>query len=202
MFAYLSGKLVEKSPMNVIIDCSGVGYDVEIPLSTHDKLGEINSLTKLFIHFAMNDDGIRLFGFYSINEKLLFRMLIGISRIGPKIALSILSALSISSFVEAVKSDNSGLITTVPGLGKKSAQRLIIELRDKVDNLSNVTNSIANQPFEISILNESEQALLTLGYKLPEIRKTLQILQKENVCNTTEDFIKSTIKYLYKKSKI
>ena len=122
MFSYLRGILKRKNPVSAIIDCHGVGYEVFIPLSTFDKLPETGKEVEMEIHFSFSEnDGIRLFGFFTQEEKELFQQLISVSKIGPKIALSILSGMSVREFVQAVLSENVSLISTIPGLGKKSA---------------------------------------------------------------------------------
>ncbi|MBC8386066.1 MAG: Holliday junction branch migration protein RuvA [Candidatus Cloacimonetes bacterium] len=200
MFAYLKGKLIKKTPVSAIIDCGGVGYEVKIPLSTFEKLPDLDQTTELKIHFSMNEnEGIRLFGFFTDEEKELFNNLISISKIGPKTALSILSGLSVQDLIQAVQTGNVGLISTVPGLGKKSSERLIIELKDKVGKI--VLDSIVSSSgiAQNDIIIEAETALLTLGYRIYDIRKTISKLIKEIDFKTSEEIIKTTIKHLYKK---
>ncbi len=196
MFAYISGLLKEKSPFSCIIDCTGVGYDIRIPISTFENLPAIDHNVKLLIHYHVTDDDIRLFGFATEPERLLFRQLISISRIGPKIALSILSAMSVQNVVQAILHDDDRILATIPGLGKKSAQRLIIELKDKISNVPQITlESIPGQKQDV--LLEAENALMSLGYKLPEIRLVFRDLKAEDL--SLEEIIKRTIQYLYRK---
>ncbi len=203
MISYLKGFLAKKEPVNVIIDCGGVGYEVNIPLSTFDKLPSINKEIKLHIHYSFNEmDGVRLFGFFTLDEKELFRQLISISKVGPKIALSVLSALSVQDMIRAVQSGDIGLISTVPGIGKKSAERLIIELKDKVGSILTETILKVAGSVEPDIVREAESALITLGYKPYEIRKKISELLKDQKLESTEEIIKATIKSLYKKRNI
>jgi holliday junction DNA helicase RuvA len=196
MFAYLSGSLQEKSPFSCIIDCGGIGYDIRIPISTYENLPAIGHNVKLMIHYHVSDDDIRLFGFFSEPERLLFRQLISISRIGPKIALSILSAMSVQNIIQAIVRDDDRILATIPGLGKKSAQRLIIELKDKIAEIPQVTlDAIPGQKKDVLV--EAENALMSLGYKLPEIRTAFHDFQAENL--SLEEIIKRTIQYLYRK---
>ena len=133
MFSYLKGILSKKEPVTIVIDCNGVGYEVNIPLSTFDKLPDVGNEVKILVHYSFNEvDGARLFGFLTPDEKELFRHLISISKIGPKLGLSILSGLSVEDLIRAVQRGDIGLISTIPGIGKKSAERLIIELKDRV----------------------------------------------------------------------
>ncbi|MCD4819603.1 MAG: Holliday junction branch migration protein RuvA [Candidatus Cloacimonetes bacterium] len=200
MFSYLKGSLAEKAPVHAVIDCNGVGYDINIPLRTFDRLPEIGKEIQLFIHFSFTEsDGIRLFGFYSLDEKKLFKQLISISKIGPKTALSVLSTLSVSDLVNAVQMGNIGLISTVPGIGKKSAERLIIELKDKVKNIMPENLGLPSNLMPIDILVEAETALTTLGYNTIKVKKTISLLMKENKFKNSEEIIKAVMKYLYRK---
>ena len=123
MISYLKGLLSRKEPVIAIIDCQGVGYEVNIPLSTFDKLPEIGNEVKLLVHYSFNEvDGTRLFGFITSEEKELFRHLIAISKIGPKLALSILSGLSVEDLIHAIQMGDVSLLATIPGIGKKSAE--------------------------------------------------------------------------------
>lgn len=179
MIAFLDGVISHKEPVFAVLDCAGVGYEVNIPLSTYDKLPEIGKKVKLHIHYSFNEmDGVRLFGFISKEEKDLFRNLIAISKIGPKLGLAILSGLPVNDLIRAIQVSDVSLIATIPGIGKKSAERLIIELKDKVGNIS--TGSVLLSEGESSdIVTEAESALVTLGYKQFEVRKQISKLIKE-----------------------
>ena len=199
MFSYLKGILAKKSPFSAVVDCSGVGYEINIPLRTFDKLPEIGKTVEIQIHFTMNEnEGIRLFGFWSLEEKEMFRQLLSISKIGPKTAISVLSGISVPNLIRAVQTGDVKLISTVPGIGKKSAERLIIELKDKVGKIAFEDVPIADLE-KMDIVREAESALITLGYKLYEIRKVLTRLTKENDYDSSEELLKATIKDLYKK---
>lgn len=201
MFSYLKGILAHKSNLSIIIDCNGVGYDVNIPLSTYDNLPPKGEMVKVFIHFSMSDEGIRLFGFVSEAERSLFRELISISRIGPKIGLSILSGMTVDDFVQAIVADNTNLISTIPGIGKKSAQRLIIELKDKVGKIKGSSINLNTSEITNNILEEAHNALLTLGYSKNNVAKVINRLRSEKNIQTSEELIKLSIKELYKLSK-
>ena len=124
MFSYLKGILAKKSPFLAVVDCNGVGYEINIPISTFDKLPEIGKKVEIQIHFTMNEsEGIRLFGFCSLEEKEMFRQLLSISKIGPKTAISVLSGISVPILIRAVQTGDVKLISTVPGIGKKSAEK-------------------------------------------------------------------------------
>jgi Holliday junction DNA helicase RuvA len=203
MISYLKGTLSEKNPVFVSVECCGVGYEVQIPLSTFDKLPQVGEEIKLNIHYSFNEmDGVRLFGFFTVEERELFRNLISVSKVGPKIALTILSGLSVKDFLQAVASSDVSLLSTIPGIGKKSAERLIIELKDKVGQISSADLLKSSATEDENIIYEAESGLLTLGYKVYEIRKALkQILSKEEIISS-EDLIKAAIRLLYSKKNI
>ncbi len=203
MYSYLKGALSEKNPNTIVVDCNGVGYELFIPLSTYDKLPETGKEVKVLVHYSFNEsDGVRLFGFYSDEEKLLFRKLINISKVGPKLALSVLSGLSIADLIRAVQMGDVDLITTIHGIGKKSAERLIIELKDKVGNITSIPLDGNYPGADSELIQDAETALLTLGYKRYDARKIISKLMKENDFSTSEEITKAAIKALYKKRNI
>ena len=203
MYSYLRGILSEKYPTTIVIDCKGVGYELFIPLSTYDKLPETGKEVKILVHYSFNEsDGVRLFGFYSDEEKLLFRQLINISKVGPKLALSVLSGLSIADLIHAVQTGDVDLITTIHGIGKKSAERLIIELKDKVGNITSKPLDGNYPDADSDLIQDAETALLTLGYKRYDARKIISKLMKEKDFSTSEEITKAAIKALYKKRNI
>ncbi len=197
MFNYLKGKLAEISPIVAVVDCSGVGYEIEIPMSTYDKIKDLQEVM-LKIHYHHTDDGPRLFGFFTDNEKELFRLLISINRVGPKIGLSMLSALPTNTIINSIISEDYKLLAKTPGLGAKTAQRMIIELKDKVDKLQSSDVSLP-KVVNSSITDEAEKALISLGYKQTDIRKSFNILIKEDANISVQNLIKKTMKQLYKK---
>lgn len=200
MISYLKGALTAKNPSTAIIECGGVGYEVQIPLSTYDKLPHLENIVKLQIHYSFNEtDGVRLFGFFSSAEKELFKKLISISKIGPKTALSVLSTLPATELVMAVQSGDVKIISTVPGIGKKSAERLIVELKDKVGSIDNVVSVGGTETVQSSIIQEAEDALLALGYRLPDLRKAVRKLSREISWQSSEQIVKAVIKELYNK---
>jgi len=203
MYSYLQGILSEKYPTIIVVDCNGVGYELFVPLSTYDKLPELGEELKLLVHYSFNEsDGVRLFGFYSEDEKKLFRQLINISKVGPKLALSVLSGLSVSDLIGAVQTGDVSLISSIHGIGKKSAERLIIELKDKVSEITLLPGDSDYSSSEAQIIQDAETALLTLGYKRYDIRKIISKLSKENDFSTSEEITKAAIKALYNKRNI
>jgi Holliday junction DNA helicase RuvA len=199
MFAYISGKLINKTPIQAVIDANGIGYEIHIPLKTFDKLPEKGEKTSLFIYFSFTEsEGIRLFGFASSEEKELFKILISVSKIGPKIALSVLSSVSVNDFISAIHFNDLKLIASVPGLGKKTAERLVIELKDKVGKID--TLKLPSLSDDRAFVFEAESALTTLGYKPVNIRAAMNELLKKQTFHSSEELIKAVIKYLYNQS--
>jgi|SRR5690554_1276157 Holliday junction DNA helicase RuvA len=199
MFSYIRGKLVEKTPMAVVIDCGGIGYEIRIPISTYEKLGSLEKEARLLLHLAVSEDDMKLYGFHTPEERELFRLLISISGIGPKIGLSVLSALSVASFVKAIRTENDTALTIVPGLGKKTAQRLILELKDKLGSLTALSVVDSTVAGVDRLIAEAETALITLGYKQPDIGFALdELIKEEKDIKTSERLIKLAIQHLYK----
>lgn len=200
MVFYISGTLKEKSPTGVIIDVNGVGIELRIPLSTYEKLPAVAKTCTLFTHLylSLNQDEIRLYGFSSLAEKTLFLKLISISGIGPKIALSIISSMSINMVIKAILTEEDGLLAQVPGIGKKTAQRIIIELRDKIAELTESLDTTDRPEAEHSFA-EVEKALIALGYNAKDVLKTLHKLSDEDKQLPVEQQIKKVIRLLYQR---
>ncbi len=197
MISYMKGILISKKPVSIILETGNIAYNIAIPMSTFDELPKENSTIKLFIHFQMNDDGIKLFGFFSQAEKEIFKKIISITRIGPKIGLSVLSTFTIPQFVNLISTGNAKLLSKVPGLGKKSSERIILELKDKL-----AFSDYQEKQKGDSDLNyeDIENALIVLGYNSVDIMKCYNTLtNEEKNTKTTEDLIKTIIKMLYKK---
>ncbi|MBQ9789256.1 MAG: Holliday junction branch migration protein RuvA [Lentisphaeria bacterium] len=179
MIAYLRGTLIDSSFSQVIIDVNGVGYEVNIPLSTFDKLPLEGGEAELFIHTAVREDAITLFGFATKQEKELFRILIGVSGIGGKLANAILSSMVLESFVGAIKSGQVSLLSKIPGVGKKTAERLIVELKDKLDNFDSSAIGVKADGGTLSkgdsqAIDDVIVALSQLGYKKDQATAAVQ----------------------------
>ncbi|MFO7660775.1 MAG: Holliday junction branch migration protein RuvA [Candidatus Cloacimonadaceae bacterium] len=200
MVFYISGTLKEKAPTGVIVDVNGVGVELRIPLSTYEKLPSVGKNCTLFTHLylSLNQDEIRLYGFSSLAEKTLFLRLISISGIGPKIALSIISSMSINMVIKAILTEEDGLLAQVPGIGKKTAQRIIIELRDKIAELTESLDTTERTKGEHSFA-EVEKALIALGYNGKDVLKTLHKLSDEDKQLPVEQQIKKVIRLLYQR---
>src|SRR4029078_1341323 len=148
MIAFLTGKLLEKQANTVIVDVGGVGYEVTIPLSTFYELGEPGSDIDLRIYTHVREDAIQLFGFKTLRERDLYLKLISVQGIGAKSGVTMLSGMSADEIVAAIRSNDLGRLTAIPGVGRKTAERLVIELRDKVNELAVATGASASAPVD------------------------------------------------------
>jgi len=194
MYEYLQGKLVEKNPAYAVIDCSGVGYYVNISLNTYTKLGK-NEHIKLLIHFIVREDAMILYGFFDTYERDVFRKLISVSGVGPSTARMILSSLTSAEVFEAIATANVGVLKGVKGIGAKSAQRIIVDLKDKLDQM---VSDEENIPFQHNTLKEEAlSALLALGFSKQMAEKGLKkVFTARPDIDKVEDLIKEALKVL------
>ena len=192
MIGRISGILLDKTPPLALIDCNGVGYECEVPMSTFYLLPQLGEKVTLLTHFVVREDAQLLFGFGTNQERLMFRQLLKVNGIGAKSALAILSGLSIDELIQAVSLQEAGLLTRVPGIGKKTAERLLLELKDKftLDSALSIKGSgIA------SISQDVLNALIALGYNE---RESLNAVKSLGTNLTVNDGIKQALKYLSK----
>jgi Holliday junction DNA helicase RuvA len=166
MIAYLKGNLIQKTTSQVILDIGGVGYRASIPLSTYLKLGDVDDVAELHIYTHVTDSSLVLFGFYTEKEKNLFLKLINISGIGPKIALNILSGIESSDLEDAIRRSDVARLSLIPGIGKKTAMRIALELQEKLDLKEKVLETRSSREKEDLI-----SALTNLGFKRREVEK-------------------------------
>ena len=192
MIGRISGILLDKTPPLALIDCSGVGYECEVPMSTFYLLPQVGEKVTLLIHFVVREDAQLLFGFGTHQERLMFRQLLKVNGIGAKSALAILSGLSIDELIQAVSLQEAGLLTRVPGIGKKTAERLLLELKDKftLDSALSIKGSGIT-----SISQDVLNALIALGY---HERESLNAVKSLETNLTVNDGIKQALKYLSK----
>ncbi len=196
MFARLSGKLIHKSTEGLIIDVGGVGYQVQVPLSTYYELGEEGSETSLRIHTVVREDSITLFGFLTEDEKTIFTRVIQVSGIGPRTGIGLLSGLSAAEFVDAVIRADVRRISGVPGIGKKTAERIILELKDKVRTLS-ISEDFGQAGRGISPLQEDViSALVNLGYQKNRVEKTVAEIIREHDPERFDDLLRKALRKL------
>lgn len=169
MIAHLRGKLIAKHPNQAIVEAAGVGYDVNISVSTFSEMPPLGAEVALFVHTHVREDALSLFGFLREQEKQLFEKLISVSGIGPRLAITILSGMQADAAVAAIKGNNVAALTRVPGIGKKTAERMVLELRDKLEAFGVPAAAAAASPVEEDVLS----ALVNLGYNRALAEKTL-----------------------------
>jgi len=170
MIAHLRGKLISKHPNQAIVEAGGVGYDVTISVPTFSELPALNSEVSFFIHTHVREDALALFGFLRPQEKQLFERLLSVSGIGPKLAITILSGMPADAMVAAIKGNNVAALTRIPGIGKKTAERMVLELRDKLEAFGIAAEAApATSPVEEDVIS----ALVNLGYQRAIAEKTL-----------------------------
>lgn len=199
MIGFLRGQVAALKTDYCLLDVNGVGYRVFVAGSTRNKL-RLKEEAQLFTYMNVYQDGITLYGFASEEEYDIFQLLIGVSGIGPKVALGILSAITVESLCKAIQNKQATVLTKLPGIGKKSAERLILELKDKVafaaaDDVEEILTLDMEGPVGDDMMSEAQAALVALGYSQAEIAP---VLKKANKCKTTEDVIKLALKQLNK----
>jgi Holliday junction DNA helicase RuvA len=202
MIASLSGTLSSKTPQEAVISVQGVGYQVFIALSTFFSLPDINSSVQVFVSTHVRNDTIQLFGFATLEEKQAFSLLTTISGVGPKLALSALSTLSVPDLCKAIESGDIEILGSIPGIGKKSASRIVLELKDKTHRIMiSDTQKPSTSPIEPTtfLQEEASSALINLGYRAPEVKKAINLaIAKMDETYELEDLIRTTLKELAK----
>jgi Holliday junction DNA helicase RuvA len=199
MIAHLTGRLAFKAPTHLALDVQGVGYEVFIPLSTYYNLPNLDDSLSLSIYTHVREDAIQLFGFSTQQEKGAFVLLLSVSGIGPKSALGILSALPVSDLVSAIQSADVEKLETVPGIGKKSAGRLVLELKDKLTKLHpGLTPAAEHHPHDRDdIFDDALSALTNLGYRASDAKEALKRVRASRPGSLSlQEFIRETLKNL------
>lgn len=192
MIGRLKGQLLEKTPPHVIVDCHGVGYEVEVPMSTFYNLPALGESVTLLTHFVVREDAQLLYGFGTDRERATFRQLLKVNGVGAKSALSILSGLSVDDLIQAIALQETAMLVRVPGVGKKTAERLLLELKDKF-SVEGLTNAGSSMPK--SATGDVLNALLALGYNEREALAAVKQLPQDV---TVSDGIKLALKSLSK----
>ncbi|HRH43933.1 MAG TPA: Holliday junction branch migration protein RuvA [Pyrinomonadaceae bacterium] len=203
MIAYLSGKLLEKDANVVIIDVNGVGYEVSIPLSTFYELGEIGEVVSLRVQTIVREDAFQLFGFKTVREKELFLLLISVSGIGPKSAITALSGMSADEIISAIRTNNLARLNAIPGVGKKTAERIVIELRDKITKLSAIAGEeMKSEGIPMSsgdvVMDDAISALTNLGYQRAAAEKALNQAMQEGTEMSVQKLLRRSLQLLAK----
>ena len=191
MIGHLKGKIISKNPPEVVLEVGGIGYEILCPMSTFYQLDNASEDTLLFTHLSIKEDAHTLFGFITKDEKSIFRELIRVNGVGPKVALAILSHLSVNSIIECISSEDADLLAKTPGIGKKTALKLIVELQDRLSKLELVGSPGINNEFKQSGNPNSMQAieaLQSLGFKTKEANKMVSKISEQNL--STEQLIR------------
>ncbi len=204
MIGYLSGKLLEKEANTVIVDVGGIGYEVTIPLSTFYDLGEIGEAVELRIFTYVREDTLQLFGFKTMREKEIYLKLISVQGIGAKSGISMLSGMSSDEIIVAIRTDNLAKLTSIPGVGKKTAERIVIELRDKLNDLTTgETVGTMDQDARPlagvdAVYDDALSALVNLGYQQNAASKALKKAVQEGTEMTVQKLLRKSLQNLAK----
>lgn len=201
MIAHLTGKILQKQPNRVVVDVGGVGYEVIIPLSTFYELGEVGSEISLNIHTYVREDSIQLFGFRTAREKALFSKLMAVSGIGPRLAIAILSGMPASELIPAICNNDLAKLVAIPGVGRKTAERIVIELRDKLRSLAEEGEEVAvrgaTEPGAIEgAIEDVTEALIALGYPKGASERAVAAALGEDGERTIEAILKRALRKL------
>jgi Holliday junction DNA helicase RuvA len=200
MIGRIRGQLVHKHPPDILVEVGGVGYELQVPMTTLFQLPDISQEVVLLTHFVVREDAQQLYGFVEEADRTLFRQLIRISGVGPRLALTILSGMDARSFARCVQTDDLTSLVALPGVGKKTAERLLVEMRDKLkDWLDEVSGGVDGAAAEPAVprasdrIAEAESALVALGYKPTEASRMVAAVNDEEVADS-EDLIRRALK--------
>jgi Holliday junction DNA helicase RuvA len=199
MIAHLSGKLLEKQANSVIVETNGVGYEVSIPLSTFYELGDVGSEISLRIYTHVREDALQLFGFKTERERQLYLKLISVQGIGAKSGITMLSGMSADEIIAAIRTDNLARLTSIPGVGRKTAERMVVELRDKLDGLSLSAHAAAPESVAIdAVYDDALSALTNLGYQRGAAEKALKQAMGEGAEMSVQKLLRRSLQLLAK----
>lgn len=199
MIGRIKGVLIEKSPPDICVDVQGIGYELQVPMNTFYRLPEIDHPVSLYTHFVVREDAQLLYGFYEARERELFRAVIRINGVGPKLGLAILSGIEAADFVRVVHNNDVAALTRVPGIGKKTAERLVIEMRDKLKDWPEAPGELeaalsAGSSADNMAIDEAVSALLALGYKPKDAEKAIKSVTAEGM--TSQELIRQALKQM------
>jgi holliday junction DNA helicase RuvA len=195
MIGQLRGRLTDKRPNQVLVDVGGVGYLVQVPLSTYAALGELHTEVTLLIHTHVREDALTLYGFLSSREKHFFEMLLSASGVGPSLALKILSGMSVEELVPAIRGGDLARLTKIPGVGRKTAERIVVELKDKLDAVTiEVERPAASSPAGIEA--DVVSALVNLGYEVRAAEGAAAEARRENGAGNFEKLLRVSLQSL------
>ena len=195
MIGQLRGRLTDKRPNQVLVDVGGVGYLVQVPLSTYAALGELHTEVTLLVHTHVREDALSLYGFLSSREKHFFEMLLSASGVGPSLALKILSGMSVEELVPAIRGSDLARLTKIPGVGRKTAERIVVELKDKLDAVTvEVERPAASSPAGIEA--DVVSALVNLGYEARAAEVAAAEARRENGAGNFEKLLRASLQCL------
>ena len=198
MIGQIRGKLIEKNPPEILMEVGGITYELQIPMSTLYQLPELGRDLLLHTHFVVREDAQLLYGFYDKGDKAMFRALIRVNGVGPKLALGILSSMDVNEFVRTVRNNDVTTMANLPGIGNKTAERLIIEMRDRLsewDTSGSSPTSASLGLAEAGIKKDAETALIGLGYKPPQATRAIsQVLKDNPEISDNEELIRLSLK--------
>jgi len=195
MIGSLKGKIISKKPTKIIVDVNGVGYLVNISINTFEKIADLEDVT-LYTYLSVKQDSLDLYGFYSLAEKEMFELLINVNGIGPKSAQSILSGIQIEDLKDALKNGNIARIVSVPGIGRKTAERMVIELRDKVDSVIESGSGVSTAGY--GLRNDAIAALVNLGYNQKTAERAVRSVSEGKPGMSIEDLVREALTELNK----
>lgn len=203
MIGWLRGRLMVKQPPHLLLEVHGIGYELEAPMSTFYTLPAVGAEVSLYVHQVVREDAHLLFGFGSEREKRLFRELLKVSNVGPRIALALLSGMSVEAFLACVEANDLDMLVRVPGVGRKTAERLVIEMRDRVKGLAEgaafpIVSGAAQVQAPGGAAAEAFAALVALGYKPAEVTRLMKSVEPE--VQTTEEIIRRALQAAAKRS--
>lgn len=193
MIGRLKGVVLNKQAPDLLLDVGGVGYELLVPLNTFFEVPEIGETVTLHTHFVVREDAQQLYGFSQLEERVLFRHLIKVNGVGPKMALAILSGMSVKEFSRCVQRDEVATLVKIPGVGKKTAERLLIEMRDKISSIADDSSEPVTEQVTQDISLEAESALTALGYRPQDAAKMVNRVAGEHITNA-EQLIRAALK--------
>jgi len=197
MIAHLKGQLIEKSPVSLVVDVQGVGYEVFIPLTVYYELPECGTTVSLYIHTRIREDSLKLFGFINEADKQMFELLTRISKVGPKIALAFLSGMTGQELTQAVFNDDISTLSAIPGVGRKTAERLALELKDKLSELNLQPGTVTTDTTPGNGLkDDAVSALVNLGYKKAAAEQALKKVWRDEAKPSLEELIRDSLNSL------
>lgn len=190
MIAHLRGRLFLKSPNQAVVECAGVGYDVAISVETFGALPAEGAEANLFVHTHVREDQIALFGFAEVREKRLFEKLLTISGIGPKLAITVLSGIATDRLISAIRGQDHGTLTKIPGIGKKTAERIVLELKEKMDDLAVAIPEVGGRPASVGSVGahgeDAVSALVNLGYPRVSAQRAVEAALEKDAASGRE----------------